>query len=169
MSCGDAPHLHMLNLIAGSIPASLEFYRRLGVTVPPPADQHVQGVEPYTLYLPLPAAGHEYRRYGRRPALPEPHARVPAAAARASTRAGNPCSFGIRRTSVGRGERLPWQLRRPVPRARCRCAESAGPAGDRGHDRFPVAEAHDRVGGKAVSGADMHAQPGRGDVGPPSL
>ncbi len=36
MSCGDAPHLHMLNLIAGSIPASLEFYRRLGVTVPPP-------------------------------------------------------------------------------------------------------------------------------------
>jgi hypothetical protein len=59
VSCGDAPHLRMLNLIAGSIPASLEFYRRLGVTVPPPADQHVQGVEPYTLYLPLPAAGHE--------------------------------------------------------------------------------------------------------------
>ena len=27
---GDAPHLHMLNLIAGGIPASVEFYRRLG-------------------------------------------------------------------------------------------------------------------------------------------
>ena len=29
---GDAPYLHMLNLIAGGIPASLEFYRRLGAS-----------------------------------------------------------------------------------------------------------------------------------------
>jgi hypothetical protein len=48
---GDAPHLHMLNLIAGGIPASVEFYRRLG-------DHHaggrrrpaVQGIEPDTLF-----------------------------------------------------------------------------------------------------------------------
>ena len=113
MSCGDAPHLHMLNLIAGIIPASLEFYRRLGVTVPAPADPHVQGVEPDALLLPLPAAGHEYNQYGRRPALPEPHARVPAAAARASTRAGNPGSFGIKE---------------PQSAAACGClGSSAGP------------------------------------------
>ena len=49
---GDAPHLHMLNLIAGSIPASLEFYRRPGVTVPADtAGPHVQGVEPDTLFF----------------------------------------------------------------------------------------------------------------------
>jgi hypothetical protein len=29
---GDTPHLHMLNLTAGGIPASLEFYRRLGAS-----------------------------------------------------------------------------------------------------------------------------------------
>jgi uncharacterized glyoxalase superfamily protein PhnB len=37
--------LHMLNLVVGDMPASLDFYRRLGVAVPPPtdaADRHVQ-------------------------------------------------------------------------------------------------------------------------------
>jgi hypothetical protein len=52
---GDASHLHMLDLIAGGIPASLEFYRRLGVTAPAgAAGPHVQGVEPDTLFFPTP-------------------------------------------------------------------------------------------------------------------
>ena len=37
--------LHMLNLVVGDMPASLDFYRRLGVAVPPTtdgADWHVQ-------------------------------------------------------------------------------------------------------------------------------
>ena len=57
---GDAPHRHMLNLIAGGIPASLEFYRRLGVTVPAdPAGPHVQGVEPApSSFPPQPLLGH---------------------------------------------------------------------------------------------------------------
>jgi catechol 2,3-dioxygenase-like lactoylglutathione lyase family enzyme len=40
----DAPDLHMLNLVVGDMQASLEFYRRLGVTVPGPEshDPHVQ-------------------------------------------------------------------------------------------------------------------------------
>ena len=29
---GATPHLHMLNLVAGGIPASVEFYRRLGAS-----------------------------------------------------------------------------------------------------------------------------------------
>jgi hypothetical protein len=53
----------MLNLIAGGIPASLESYRLLGVTVPADAaGPHVQGAEPDTLYFPTPAAaGPEYQ------------------------------------------------------------------------------------------------------------
>ncbi len=39
----DAPDLHMLNLIVADMPASLEFYRRLGVAVPgDDAGPHVQ-------------------------------------------------------------------------------------------------------------------------------
>ena len=37
--------LHMLNLVVGDMPASLDFYRRLGVAVPPTTDgagRHVQ-------------------------------------------------------------------------------------------------------------------------------
>lgn len=30
----SAPYLHMLNVVVGDMPASLEFYRRLGVAVP---------------------------------------------------------------------------------------------------------------------------------------
>jgi catechol 2,3-dioxygenase-like lactoylglutathione lyase family enzyme len=30
----DAPDLHMLNVVVGDMPASLDFYRRLGVVVP---------------------------------------------------------------------------------------------------------------------------------------
>src|SRR5208337_603198 len=41
----------------------------------------------------------------------------------------------------------------------------AGAAGDRGHDRLPVAEAHDALSGEAVPRADLHAQPGGGNVG----
>jgi hypothetical protein len=48
---GDVPYLHMLNLIAVGIPASVEFCRRLGVTMPADAaGPHVQGVEPDTLF-----------------------------------------------------------------------------------------------------------------------
>jgi hypothetical protein len=60
---GDAPHLHMLNLIAGGILASLDFYRWLGVTVRADAvGPHVQGIEPDTLFFPTqPLLGHEYQ------------------------------------------------------------------------------------------------------------
>lgn len=42
---GDAPDLHMLNLVVGDMAASLDFYRRLGVAVPSGDDgqrPHVQ-------------------------------------------------------------------------------------------------------------------------------
>jgi hypothetical protein len=34
----NAPDLHMLNVVVGDMPASLEFYRRLGIAVPGPRD-----------------------------------------------------------------------------------------------------------------------------------
>ncbi len=53
---GDAPHLHMLNLIAGGIPASLGFYRRLGDhRAGGRRRPHVRGVEPDTLFVTTPS------------------------------------------------------------------------------------------------------------------
>ena len=61
---GDAPRLHMLNLIAGGIPARVEFYRRLG-------DHRVGGRRRPAcagrraghplLYYSEPLLGHEYQ------------------------------------------------------------------------------------------------------------
>jgi hypothetical protein len=60
---GDAPHLHMLNLIGAGIPASVEFYRRLG-------DHRAGGRRRpactgrragHPLYHSRPLLGHEYQ------------------------------------------------------------------------------------------------------------
>src|SRR4051794_9528509 len=40
-----------------------------------------------------------------------------------------------------------------------------GASGDRRYDGLAVAEAHDAFGGEPVPGTDLHAQPGRRDVG----
>ena len=60
---GDAPHLHMLNMIAGGIPASVEFCRRLG-------DHRAGGRRRpscagrragYLFFPPQPLLGHQYQ------------------------------------------------------------------------------------------------------------
>jgi hypothetical protein len=94
---GDAPHLHRLNLTARGIPASLEFCQWLAVTVPADAGSpHVQGVEPDTLFFSQPLLGHEYQfdLDTAKGQLFLNRARVPAAAARASIRAGTQARSG---------------------------------------------------------------------------
>ena len=62
---GDAPNLHMVKLIAGGIPASLESYRRLGSPCRrTPPTRMCRGVEPDTLFFPTPAAAWQEHQVG---------------------------------------------------------------------------------------------------------
>jgi hypothetical protein len=111
---GDAPHLDMINLIAGGIPRQrgvLPTARGSSCRRTPSARMCRASSRTPSLLLPA-AAGSRVPvrpRYGRGPALPEPQAH----AARAML--------------------LHW---------------SGWTRGDRGHGRLPIAEAHDRIGGK---------------------
>ncbi len=84
-------------------------------------------------------------RYGRAPALPEPHARP--CSGDTSQDPGEKNSFGIKEPRSAAASGCLSSSAGPCC-ARCRCAGSAGPAGDRGYGRLLVPEAHDRVGGK---------------------